>query len=583
MGPTTPRLAAVQRAQVAFALIVLTALGGCDRGGDVLPDDGSGEPSTATAEVATGAAADEAETAGLAGPGATLAEAIDVTDPGPASPVVLVTSSLKGYTEPCGCTLDLVLGGLDRVVGFVEAASALGTDALVLDGGDLWFEYEALDAQRIEQDRAKAALLAQAHRAMGTFATVPGPRDLALGVETWREFVAAAEIRPLAANLALADGSPIAPPWTETTLDGHRIGVIGAVDPARFDGRDDVTASDAAPAVDAAIAAARDAGVDTTILLFQGDLSAARSTFAAVEGLDFIVIGSSPRDTDEVERVGSAWTLEAYDQGRYVGRLKLVWPDTPGDVPWQNARIGSDGEVEQVTALLDRYRNQLATMPPVPDGEDPPPIRVRLEERVAEMETRLEAMASTTLTFAEDGRSFAWEPWAMEPGIPTSDAITTGMLAYNAELQRINMANAAPPEPAPDGQPHYVGTATCAGCHPGAHEFWLTTSHAQAIATLEVRDKQYDRSCIGCHVTGYEEPGGSTLGHTDGLENVQCEQCHGPGSMHAANPTLVNVATGVQLEVPEIVCANCHNEEHSPRFDYETYVPMILGPGHGGT
>lgn len=577
-------MVAGQRAASVLALIALLglALAGCPRGQDVLPEDGSAEGAVEDDGPATGAEADQAESAGLAGPGATIAEAIEVTDEGPASPVILVTASMKGYTEPCGCTLDLVLGGLDRVVGFVQAASALGTDALVLDGGDLWFEYEVLEGARVEQDRAKAALLAEAHRTMGTFATVPGPRDLALGVDTWRELVASAEIRPLAANLALADGSPIAPAWTETTLDGHRIGVIGAVDPARFAERTDVTASDAAPAVDAALAEARGAGVDTTILLFQGDLSAARATFGAVEGLDFIVIGSSPRDTDEVERVGSAWTLEAYDQGRYVGRLKLVWPGEGEATPWQNARVGSDEEAEQVQSLLERYEGQLAAMPPVPEGEEPPAIRTRLEERIAEMQTRLEAMESTALTFADGTRSFAWEPWAMAPGIPTAESITTGMLAYNAELQRINMANASPPEPAAEGQPHYVGVATCARCHPGAHEFWLTTSHAHAIDTLEDRGKQYDRSCIGCHVTGYEQPGGSTLGHTDGLANVQCEQCHGPGSMHAENPTLVNVPTGVQLAVPEATCGSCHNEEHSPAFDYDTYVPMVLGPGHGG-
>jgi len=63
----------------------------------------------------------------------------------------------------------------------------------------------------------------------------------------------------------------------------------------------------------------------------------------------------------------------------------------------------------------------------------------------------------------------------------------------------------------------------CASCHKQAAALWRTTVHAHAWKTLVDGGKQADYKCVGCHVTGYGEIGGSSLGHTRGLESVQCE------------------------------------------------------------
>ena len=38
------------------------------------------------------------------------------------APHLLIVSSLIGYVEPCGCTVDLHLGGIDRIVTAVRRA-----------------------------------------------------------------------------------------------------------------------------------------------------------------------------------------------------------------------------------------------------------------------------------------------------------------------------------------------------------------------------------------------------------------------------------------------------------------------------
>jgi len=79
-------------------------------------------------------------------------------------------------------------------------------------------------------------------------------------------------------------------------------------------------------------------------------------------------------------------------------------------------------------------------------------------------------------------------------------------------------------------------------------------------------------------VTGYEKPGGSSVTHVDKLKDVQCEDCHGPGSMHVQNPT--NKARIVASPAPS-VCISCHHPPHVEDFDVAVAVRGVIGPGHG--
>ena len=104
--------------------------------------------------------------------------------------------------------------------------------------------------------------------------------------------------------------------------------------------------------------------------------------------------------------------------------------------------------------------------------------------------------------------------------------------------------------------------------------------HANAWKSLVDVGKQADYKCVGCHVTGYGEIGGTSLGYTKKLENIQCETCHGPGSEHVAAKGLED-PPAIQRNTPSPVCTNCHNEHHSDTFNYNAYLRDILGPGHG--
>jgi len=146
------------------------------------------------------------------------------------------------------------------------------------------------------------------------------------------------------------------------------------------------------------------------------------------------------------------------------------------------------------------------------------------------------------------------------------------------EHNRLAFADRQPLPPGPDGN-RYVGIQTCASCHPGAKEVWDQTAHAHAYKTLADQSKQFNLDCVSCHVTGYGKPGGSTVTVNEPLQNVQCEECHGPGGLHQQQPT----TKGLILANPpaENCVSACHHPPHVEGFDATAQMHRILGPGHG--
>jgi hypothetical protein len=134
-----------------------------------------------------------------------------------------------------------------------------------------------------------------------------------------------------------------------------------------------------------------------------------------------------------------------------------------------------------------------------------------------------------------------------------------------------------PCPPAPKGEAAYVGNKACLECHDEAFVSWDPSKHALGLKTLEHVGKQHHLDCIGCHVTGWQLPGGVCgVDQTAGREGVGCESCHGPGSLHSADPE-----TEVSLGNTPEACIGCHDRENSPHFDFDRYLKEIIAPGHG--
>ena len=115
----------------------------------------------------------------------------------------------------------------------------------------------------------------------------------------------------------------------------------------------------------------------------------------------------------------------------------------------------------------------------------------------------------------------------------------------------------------------YVGTDTCKMCHWKQFRSWAKSKMAKTFQESLNAEQRQDPECISCHVTGYKKPGGfENYKATSQMAGVQCEACHGAGSLYYTDQIMRNKYASLQLgmlEQNERVCVTCHNEK-SPTF-----------------
>ena len=132
----------------------------------------------------------------------------------------------------------------------------------------------------------------------------------------------------------------------------------------------------------------------------------------------------------------------------------------------------------------------------------------------------------------------------------------------------------------------YIGVENCRLCHQPHFDSWSETKMAKSYDLLKPGqrveakvkagldpDKDYtkDTDCLRCHVTGLGKPGGFVSPEeTPDMLGVQCEMCHGPGSLYTemmmkkqGTYTLEDYRTlgGLNIPSPEnnVCTQQCHN------------------------
>lgn len=117
----------------------------------------------------------------------------------------------------------------------------------------------------------------------------------------------------------------------------------------------------------------------------------------------------------------------------------------------------------------------------------------------------------------------------------------------------------------------FAGSMACKVCHGKIYALWTSSKHARALATLEREGQSRDPDCVGCHVVGLDRLGGfRSRAATPRLSDVGCESCHGPARAHAKRPKSVQMKKAGTAS-----CAKCHDTEHSPGFDFDSFWQKI--------
>jgi 2',3'-cyclic-nucleotide 2'-phosphodiesterase (5'-nucleotidase family) len=508
---------------------------------------------------------------------------------------LLYTSNGGGDYEQCGCPVH-PLGGIARRATVVDRARAEADATLVLDAGDLFLppladfrEGNRPDASEVGR---RARLLAAAYGRIGTTAVLPGERDLAIGVPLLRQLAKQFRVPLVATNLYGRDGKRLFDADTIVDAAGVKIGIFGVSAPP---GLDDVAAFAAAgiearepvTAARDAVASLRTRGAKIVVALVHlGDAKTNRGFLRSVSGIDWAVLGHSGLNLDVPEKIGDALMLEAMTKGKNVGRVDL-------HVVNGSLALTDRGERAEIETILGDHRRQLSEYDRRLGETDPATMRNYYEQRRKEIEAAIarEAALLQQLPAAITGSWFENRIIPLDATTPDQPGVAVLVGAYNKESEKrasagkpVGLGNETPrPTPAAAVAPaggNYVGTAACGGCHAPALAFWQTTKHARALSALERVHRDKDPSCVGCHVTGFLQPGGPTdvADARARFANVGCEACHGPGSKHGA---ALDKRGTLARAVPEATCRGCHtNDITGGEFDYKKFLQAIVGPGH---
>jgi hypothetical protein len=485
--------------------------------------------------------------------------------------VVFYTAETHGTLEPCGCTSD-PLGDFARVTALIRAEAKRSKAAILVDAGSVTYPSSQTEGKSKSSDSLRADFLARELVKLPLGGIGLGESDLIGGTD-------AIIPKRLAINLTPA---PFVEPSRIVDVGRIKIGVLGIVD-IELARKAGLNAQDPGIVAQQEVARLRTAGAEVIILLAPVERQFARS-LARQTGADIVIVGKKVgRGMARSERVGAAYLVAPGDELQHIGRLEIVLRGkTPHGFDDPIIDAGGPSQAQERIAELERSLAQLDTdlaRWQKETGSDPAFVSQKFKER-DELRAEQSRLGSGRWQAPASGSYFTNTLIPIRRSLPRDPTLSASMRKLDRAIGKANLRAAEPPPPAEPGRASFVGGDKCVSCHKPAARFWKRTAHAHAWNTLVQVGKEAHYDCVNCHVTGYGEVGGSSLGHTKELTDIQCEVCHGPNSIHIEKRGKETPYAG-RLKTPESVCTRCHNEKHSDTFQYEAYMREVIGPGHG--
>ncbi|HSD89694.1 MAG TPA: multiheme c-type cytochrome [Kofleriaceae bacterium] len=482
-------------------------------------------------------------------------------------------AEVRGQIGPCGCTSD-PLGDISRTTKLVDEARSKGP-VLVVDAGSLLYAKNPVPAHLEAQEELKANLLASIYQDNLKVAAVGlGPADLAKGPEGVRF-----------AREATNVDEPIKVKAPEVyTVGTAKVGVFGVI---AKDAIHDLQVRDPVDTGKKAVADLRAGGAQVVIALVQA--SSKRDAVGLIRdigGIDLSVagLGAVAPEPDEVslepEKIGDGWLVIPGNRGQVLSRVDVTLRSAG---PLVDA-IGPGAASAKIKQLEKEQQRLQADLAKFKQDTSADPTFVKEKEKESErIGAKIKALVAQPLVMPPKGSYFTLEQIRINKKLACSVPVRDAIKSYDLAAGEANVKAAAGKLPVPPakGKASYVGNEACSDCHQDQVDYWKTTVHSHAWKTLVDRGQQFDYECINCHVTGWEQPGGSTLSHNENLRDVGCETCHGPGSIHVAKGGEEKPVALVSKPADDLCATQCHTKEHSDTFEHTAYLRDILGKGHG--
>ena len=252
--------------------------------------------------------------------------------------------------------------------------------------------------------------------------------------------------------------------------------------------------------------------------------------------------------------------------------------------------------IEETTELAKAF--PLFNIAVMAHGADEPPHEAKKIKGTDTLliEVAHKGMYAITLGFYDDKRLPRYQRVPLDHRFADSAEMDKLMVDYQEELKELGWAGLGlRAAPHPGGK--FLGSKSCADCHPTEFGIWKETPHAHATETLTHAKppRQFDPECISCHSTGWNpqeffpyKSGYQSLKETPLLMGSGCENCHGPGAEHVAaengsdkalqrklRELIGRTATGGTKEAHRDSCMRCHDLDNSLKFDFDTYWEKV--------
>jgi hypothetical protein len=437
--------------------------------------------------------------------------------------ILVISGEQDGYPDPCGCTQGQ-LGGLGRRYDLIEKIKGLGMATAKIDLGNL-IHYRGNSRGGLAQENIKFSVIHKALGDMGYAAVALGPEDLRPGVlETLGAFLNFKEPKFLAANVQAADKQLGDAIQAIKYVDAGpvTVGITAVLDPASYQALQDPNAAllEVKPPDE----------------VIPGVLDAMKK-----KAIVSVLMVQGPHE--EAKRL--AEKFPGFDI--VIGTSEFVDPDERAESlhGGKTLLINNIGKKGKYVGLVGFY----------PDNP-----RQRMVYRRVALDTAFRQADPMRVLIDQEYQEMLKAEGVVERFVRSSNGQSPGS--------------------------SYVGAQACQACHPRTFEKWASTKHAKAYEPLTNprRNREYDAECISCHTTGFGYVSGwVSTEKTPLLKGNQCENCHGPASLHVAQPDNPAyrrpMAMTAESAKSNAFCTKCHDEDNDPHFNFDTYYPQIFHKG----
>jgi hypothetical protein len=467
---------------------------------------------------------DPIEPAGRSGDSRSLPDSASEADPPEdgrlPDAVLLVSGQQIGYLEPCGCT-EGQSGGLGRRADLMNELRDDGKPLVPIDLGSIIAD-PASARGGPDQIRIKLGIGLEALSRLGYEALSLSADDLEIGLgEFVGQYLNVPDAPPLiATNVEPVEGfEEVFRPSNRIDAGGLTIGILSVVDPGAIDSLDDPERSFFFDAI-------------------RDPVEAIRSALPAIESDTDVQVLMVQGPSDLARALGS----------QFPEFEVVVGASEFDSAPTRPERLNDD---RTLLVLVGKKGQQVGLVELFAEPEVMPRYR-----RVA-LDLRYEDEEPIKSLLGQE---------------------------YLARLEQNGVLEAYPRRPHPSGA-RFVGAESCKACHPATYQKWSTTPHAYAWPAIESGrrgDRTMDAECVSCHSTGFGyESGFVTASATPHLRNQQCENCHGPGSLHVSDPVNPEYLSQMHLDretVEQRLCITCHDSDNDPHWDFAKKWPRVAHP-----